>query len=209
MGTTPEAVVASRAIQGASTTFVWVTGLSFLVSRVGEEDLGSYVGWTTVGVAVGEVMGPLIGGPIYEHFGHWATFGIVEALLFLDVFFRLFSREKPAAAVPATLVRTAEEEEPLLENTGAAVAGYNATTAGRSQPGEAVSPAQMKALMAQLGWNWLGSVVLLVVTFLVRGAMEVVSLGRCLTGIPFADHCSPFLCTSSKSMAGARPTSHW
>lgn len=75
LGTTPALIIVSRAIQGASTTLVCVSGLAFLASQVGEGDLGEYVGWTTVGNAVGEFVGPLLGGPVYEHAGHWAVFG--------------------------------------------------------------------------------------------------------------------------------------
>ncbi|KFY84926.1 hypothetical protein V498_07773 [Pseudogymnoascus sp. VKM F-4517 (FW-2822)] len=94
LGTTPTMILVSRAIQGASTTFTWVTGLAYLVAQVGEGELGAYVGWTTVGVAIGEIIGPLVGGPIYDYFGHWAAFGVVEALLVVDIILRVLAKDK-------------------------------------------------------------------------------------------------------------------
>ncbi|PVI03240.1 MFS general substrate transporter [Periconia macrospinosa] len=92
LGTTPIMILVSRVIQGASTTFTWVTGLAYLADVIGEGDLGPYVGWTTVGVAVGEIVGPIVGGPIYDYLGHWAAFGIVQSLLLVDILLRPRSR---------------------------------------------------------------------------------------------------------------------
>lgn len=170
-------IIISRAIQGASTTFTWVTGLSFLVAQVGECDLGEYVGWTTVGVAVGEVVGPFVGGPIYDYLGHWATFGIVEALLFVDILFRLLAKEKKPRvdteirAEQGTEARTEQDSESdrLLQGGQAVSTNYNTThgdTKGTDSPASVVS---------SLAWNWLGTVFALVVIFTVRGSLEVVS----------------------------------
>jgi MFS family permease len=77
VGTHPATFIASRVVQGISVTFTWVTGLALLSVQIGERELCTYFGWTTVGVAVGEIIGPLIGGPIYDYAGHWATFGAI------------------------------------------------------------------------------------------------------------------------------------
>ena len=170
-------IVVSRAIQGASTTFTWVTGLAFLISQVGEGDLGAYVGWTTVGVAIGEIVGPLVGGPVYDYLGHWAAFGIVEALLLMDVLLRVFAKEKKLVADAETRVeqdtevRVEQDSETdrLLRDGQAHSTNYNTTHS------KAEETDSYKSAVKSFAWNWLGTVLILVVIFMVRGALEVVS----------------------------------
>ena len=176
-GTTPVMIVVSRAIQGASTTFTWVTGLAFLAAEVGEGELGAYVGWTTVGVAVGEIVGPLVGGPIYDYLGHWAAFGVVEALLLVDILLRVFAKEKKLEV--DTKVRAEQDTETgtnqnsetdrLLQHGQASSVDYsrmNGNTRGIDSH---------RSVVRSLAWDWLGTVLTLIVIFMVRGALEVVS----------------------------------
>lgn len=159
LGTSPVMILISRSIQGASTTFTWVTGLAFLVAQVGEGDLGAYVGWTTVGVAVGEIIGPLVGGPVYDYFGHWAAFGVVEALLLVDILLRVLAKEK----------------KPGLDNYS-----YEMTN------GEAKEEESYRLVIRSLAWNWLGTVFVLVIIFMVRGALEVVSWSTYISRNPLS-----------------------
>jgi MFS family permease len=166
LGTTPALIVVSRAIQGASTSFVWVSGLAFLSSQVGEGDLGEYVGWTTVGVAVGEVVGPLVGGPIYDCIGHWGVFGIVEGLLVVDILLRMFVKEK-------TNEKNQDSETEGLLRDGEGNSNNYDTLHGRASSGDSPDPSH--SVLRSLAWNWLGTVLALIVIFMVRGALEVVS----------------------------------
>ena len=177
LGTTPVAIIVSRAIQGASTTFTWVTGLAFLISQVEEGDLGAYVGWTTMGVAIGEIVGPLVGGPIYDYLGHWAAFGIVQALLLIDVLLRLFAKEKKLVVDGETRteqgtdvgIEQDSETDMLLWDGREDSTNYN-TTHGKV---EETHP--YRSVMRNLALNWLGTVLILIIIFMIRGALEVVS----------------------------------
>lgn len=168
LGTTPAMIVISRGIQGASTTFVWVSGLAFLVSQVGESDLGEYVGWTTVGVAVGEIIGPLLGGPVYDHLGHWATFGFVEALLVIDILLRLFVKEKRKESDTEERGQQSSEADHLIRN------GEQNTSDYESTPAILRTADQLNTIARSLALNWFGTVLTLIVIFMVRGALEVV-----------------------------------
>lgn len=177
LGTTPVMIVVARAIQGASVTFTWVTGLAFLVAQVGEGDLGSYIGWTTVGVAIGEFVGPVIGGPIYDYLGgHWTAFGIVEALLVVDILLRVFAKETTpdrgtetwTAQDPEARTEQASETDRLLPDEQANLSNDNTSD---GQPSR-------RSTMRVLAWNWLGTVFILIVIFMLRGALEVVSRSR-------------------------------
>jgi MFS family permease len=179
VATTPEMILVSRAIQGASTTFTWVTGLAYLVAKVGEGELGAYVGWTTVGVAVGEIIGPMVGGPIYDYFGHWAAFAVVEALLLVDILLRVLAKDnKPGVHTETPVEQNTNasidqdlETNSLLENGRASSTDYNTITNGHSARGTD----SHRSALSRLAWEWLGTVFTLIVIFLVRGALEVVS----------------------------------
>jgi len=175
LGTTPVTIVISRAIQGASTTFTWVTGLAYLVSQVGEDELGAYVGWTTVGVAIGEIVGPMVGGPIYDYLGHWAAFGVVEALLLVDILLRVFAKEKKPGVNAETWVEQDteagkeqdSEADRLLQDGQASSTDYN------TMNGDIRGTDSHRSVASGLARDWLGTVFTLIVIFMVRGALEV------------------------------------
>lgn len=170
-------IVVSRAIQGVSTTFTWVTGLAYLVAQVGDNELGAYVGWTTVGVAIGEIVGPVVGGPIYDYFGHWAAFGVVEALLLIDILLRVFAKEKkPGVDTKARVEQDTEtgmeqdsEADRLLQDGQTSPTNYNTLKS------DARETDSHRAFVSGLARDWLGTVFALIVIFMVRGALEVVS----------------------------------
>lgn len=178
LGTTPECIILSRIIQGISTTIVWVAGMSLMVSRISEEDFGKCVGYTSVGLAIGDVTGPLLGGPFYDMFGHWAVFGMVEGLLALDIIFRLFILEDkgPETTKSQGGQRDAETDS-LIQQGSSPTPAYDATGERNesTQPTHASGkkPDALKSL-ANLAWNWLGTEAALAAVFLVRGALEVV-----------------------------------
>jgi MFS family permease len=177
LGTTPAMILISRAIQGASTTFTWVTGLAYLVAQVGEGELGAYVGWTTVGVAIGEIIGPMVGGPIYDYFGHWAAFAVVEAILLVDILLRVLAKEKKHGVSTETRaeqdteagIEQDSDTDTLLEDDQASLTDYNTTN------DYARGTNSHRFIVGRLARDWLGTVFTLIVIFMVRGALEVVS----------------------------------
>lgn len=170
-------ILVSRAIQGVSTTFTWVTGLAYLVAKVGEGELGAYVGWTTVGVAVGEIFGPLVGGPVYDYLGHWAAFGVVEALLLVDILLRVLAKDNKPGMDAETQAEqdTNAGVEQDLETNSLLQDGQASSTDYNTIAGVAGETNSHKSTMKRLAWNWLGTMFTLIVIFMVRGALEVVS----------------------------------
>lgn len=202
-------ILVARAIQGASVTFTWVTGLAFLVAQVGESDLGTYVGWTTVGVAVGEIVGPIVGGPLYDYLGHWATFGAIEALVFIDILLRVFAKEKGSKIESETQTypdmepeaEQASDTDRLLQSSEANSINYNATN------GETRDSTSQASVMKGLAWNWLGTVITLIAIFMVRGALEVVSRYRVSHVLANRDRQSRYI--SRASTLGLQLTLVW
>jgi MFS family permease len=107
-------VIAARALQGLSASFVWVSGLALLNSRVKASFVGTAMGYISVGTAAGEILGPIVGGTMYEHAGHFAVLGLVCGILGLDIVFRLLLVDDPSTKQHEDIEN---EEEPLLNGS--------------------------------------------------------------------------------------------
>ncbi|KAJ7630470.1 MFS general substrate transporter, partial [Roridomyces roridus] len=107
----------SRVLQGFGSTMVWVVGLALLCDSTPEQYIGKQLGLSMVGLSLGFLAGPPIGGALYTRFGFRGPFisGIILALL--DLIGRLLIIERKdalrwghdPAAVPVT--PSQEEEE--------------------------------------------------------------------------------------------------
>lgn len=89
--------VAGRLFQGASAAVVWTVGCALLVDTVEKDELGQSMGYVGMGLTLGTMGGPLLGGVIYEHGGYYAVFGLAFGLIALDIIFRLVMIEKKHA----------------------------------------------------------------------------------------------------------------
>ncbi|KAK8877458.1 MFS general substrate transporter [Apiospora arundinis] len=93
LGPAPGYILVARALQGAAGAFLYISGLAFLISHIDPEFIGFYMGYMTLACNMGELVGPLVGGSLYEHVGHWAVFGVTEAMIAVDMILRLLIRE--------------------------------------------------------------------------------------------------------------------
>ncbi|KAL6867167.1 MFS general substrate transporter [Trichoderma novae-zelandiae] len=188
----PYLVIFARALQGASEALVWVSGIALLVSRVDEANLGVCMGYTTLGATVGELMGPIVGGYLYESLGHWAVFGVVEAVIAVDIVLRLLIKEKDkiSASQQQDLVDAAKglsETDALLGSSAAASHGTldicNLTPSTDVERGGEDDRSALSgttdcdgdsdvAALRTLGWNWLSSVSGAAMACVVRSALE-------------------------------------
>ncbi|KAJ5719842.1 hypothetical protein N7493_006720 [Penicillium malachiteum] len=90
------ALVLARGLQGLSGAAVWVVGLAIVSDGVPAERVGAAMGYTTIGLTWGFVLGPMMGGYIYEHMGWYGAFVVPTALIFLDVVLRFLMIETPS-----------------------------------------------------------------------------------------------------------------
>ncbi|KAH7122339.1 major facilitator superfamily domain-containing protein [Dendryphion nanum] len=88
-------VITARAFQGISAAFVWVSGLAFLTSHIDASNIGTAMSWITIGGATGELVGPLVGGVLYEEAGHFSVMALVLAILGVDIGLRMLLTDKP------------------------------------------------------------------------------------------------------------------
>ncbi|KAI4631703.1 uncharacterized protein J4E87_002409 [Alternaria ethzedia] len=98
LGKSIGALIVGRLLQGASAAVVWVVGLALLADTVPQERLATAAGWLTIGMSIGMLISPLLGGIVYDKAGYNAVFGMCYALVGLDVILRLLLVEKKVAA---------------------------------------------------------------------------------------------------------------
>ncbi|KAJ5664672.1 hypothetical protein N7462_011485 [Penicillium macrosclerotiorum] len=90
-------LVVARALQGLSAAAVWVVGLAILADNVPPERVSEAMGHTTIALTWGFLLGPTIGGVMYERLGFHGTFAIPAGLIVVDVVLRFAMIEAPAA----------------------------------------------------------------------------------------------------------------
>ncbi|MCJ1246353.1 hypothetical protein MMC30_003560 [Trapelia coarctata] len=96
-GTTPGILLAARAFQGASAAIVGVIGLALIVDTMGPTHAGTAMGWQAVGTFAGAILGPSLGGFVFDQAGHFAVFGMAFALLLVDIVLRFVMIERKIA----------------------------------------------------------------------------------------------------------------
>ncbi|KAJ4347793.1 uncharacterized protein N0V89_009163 [Didymosphaeria variabile] len=140
-------VIAARALQGLSASFVWVSGLALLNAYVKTSYVGTAMGYISVGTAAGEISGPIVGGAMYEHAGHFAVLGLVCGILGVDIVLRLLLVDKPSDEQQQRNGNPADEEEPLLG--GVTQRGADSTNT-RVAPQDVIEPKHINILGLQL-----------------------------------------------------------
>lgn len=90
-------LVVGRLLQGFSAAIVWTVGQALLVDTVGQREIGQTLGWVGLSMSLGILVGPILGGVVYERCGYYAVFYMAFALIALDIFLRLTLIEKKFA----------------------------------------------------------------------------------------------------------------
>ena len=79
------------------TSYSWVVGLALLADTVPQDQLAQATGWISLGMSLGILVAPLLGGIVFDHAGYNAVFGMAYALIGLDIVLRLLLVEKKVA----------------------------------------------------------------------------------------------------------------
>ncbi|KAK4498361.1 hypothetical protein PRZ48_011019 [Zasmidium cellare] len=100
-----------RATQGFASAVVWTTAMAVLVDTVGQERLGGnlthtpmkaaqhlhfieHAGWIGLALNFGNILGPVLGGVVYEYGGVHGLFGLCIWVIALDIILRLIMKER-------------------------------------------------------------------------------------------------------------------
>ena len=74
MGRTKTVLVVGRLIQGASSASVHAVGMAILADTVGQAGVGPAMGFSGMCIALGVLVGPVVGGTLYHNYGYLAVF---------------------------------------------------------------------------------------------------------------------------------------
>ncbi|PVH94365.1 MFS general substrate transporter [Periconia macrospinosa] len=91
-------LVVGRMLQGTSAAVVWSVGLALLADTIPQERLAQGMGYVGIGMSVGILIAPLLGGVVYDRAGYNAVYGMSYALIGVDIVLRLLLVEKKVAA---------------------------------------------------------------------------------------------------------------
>ena len=110
-------LLAARLLEGLSTAIVSTFGFALIMDVVGRERLGSALGYTSVANSIGLLIGPVIGGVLYDYCGYFQVYLPALGLLGIEIVLRLLVIEKKKAigTVPCTssLAEPAPKAQPI------------------------------------------------------------------------------------------------
>ncbi|KAI4196414.1 MAG: hypothetical protein LQ350_006559 [Teloschistes chrysophthalmus] len=81
-------LLAARISQGLSSAIVSSVGYAILFDVVGSEKIGQALGYISMGQSFGLMVGPAIGGPLYEYGGYFVTFIPAFVLIAMEIVLR-------------------------------------------------------------------------------------------------------------------------
>ncbi|KAF9432075.1 hypothetical protein BGZ76_011296, partial [Entomortierella beljakovae] len=103
----------ARIGQGSAGGASWTIGLGMLADVYPPDNLGVVMGACMMANAVGFMVGPMVGGYLYEFHGHAAPFIFCAALAVIDFFCILFIAEPEKKKFPASTSTTQHEVDSL------------------------------------------------------------------------------------------------
>lgn len=94
MGKSLPVLLVARTLQGLSSAIVFTVGYALLFDLVGKNGMGRAMGYTGLGLSFGLLIGPVIGGALYEYGGYTQVFLPAFAFITVDILLRLMMVEK-------------------------------------------------------------------------------------------------------------------
>lgn len=107
--------ILGRVLQGFASTIVWTTGLAVLVDTVGQAHIGEYMGYVGIALNAGTFIAPLLGGVLFAKSGYDAIFGLIVAVVGVDIFLRVVMKERSPLTEIVVLSKTASSSTLDLE----------------------------------------------------------------------------------------------
>jgi MFS family permease len=102
-------------LQGAADAMTWVVGLALIADLYGEDERGGAMGLAMAGSSLGIIIGPVIGGWLYEIGGIRLPFFAVAALAGVDlVAFSIVTPKTEHVRVAATSIRDLLKVRPIF-----------------------------------------------------------------------------------------------
>ncbi|KAI4246031.1 MAG: hypothetical protein LQ352_006475 [Teloschistes flavicans] len=89
-------LLAARILEGLSTAVIGTIGQTLLRDTVGQKNLGRAMGFSSLALSMALLLGPVIGGVLYEYCGYFLTFVPALILLGAEIVLRAMLIEKRA-----------------------------------------------------------------------------------------------------------------
>jgi MFS family permease len=111
-------LILGRVLQGISAAVVWVVGLALLADTVDEGEIGQTMGYVFSAMSIAVLLGPLLGGVVFEKGSYNDVYAMAYVLIGVDVALRCLMIEKKVAKkwekteAQEDAVETATIEEP-------------------------------------------------------------------------------------------------
>ncbi|KAI9888535.1 MAG: hypothetical protein M1814_006835 [Vezdaea aestivalis] len=90
-------LILGRLFQGIAAAMVWTVGLALMVDTVGEKEIGQAMGWVSTSMSSALLLGPLLGGIVYDHAGYYAVYAMGFAMIGVDIVLRFVLIERKFA----------------------------------------------------------------------------------------------------------------
>jgi MFS family permease len=97
IGSSTSILLLGRVLEGVSGAVIWTSGTALIVDTVGETEVGNVIGYSSLSVNIAIVLGPAIGGIVFDRSGYYAVFAIAFGLIAVDALLRLLLVEKKVA----------------------------------------------------------------------------------------------------------------
>ena len=107
----------ARLLEGLSSAFATVFGFTLLTDRVGSDGLGKAMGWTTLAMTFGLMIGPVIGGVLYEYCGYLSVFLPGFALVAVEAVLRASVLEGNGKSEKETVATSVTESSACLSSS--------------------------------------------------------------------------------------------
>jgi len=109
-GRSEAVLIVARVLQGISAAVVWTVGLALIVDTVGEARVGQAMAYASSAMSMGLILGPVLGGVLYDKRGYYAAFGLAFALIVFDLMLRVILVEKKIAVRYDNVAASNDEE---------------------------------------------------------------------------------------------------
>lgn len=111
LGTNFAVMVLARVLQGCSAAVVWIVGLALIADTVEKDEIGQAMGYVFLAMSLGILLGPVLGGILFEKLGYNAVYVLVYCLIAIDICLRLIAIEKKDARKWIEVADTPVSEE--------------------------------------------------------------------------------------------------
>ncbi|KAL8785242.1 MAG: hypothetical protein Q9195_008715 [Heterodermia aff. obscurata] len=112
-------LLTARILEGFSTAIVHTVGYTLLTEVVGVEHLGKATGYTSMALSFGLLLGPVLGGVLYEYCGYFQVFLPAFGLIAMEIILRMMIIEKEKKPIPlppqSSSSTTAAQKDPLKD----------------------------------------------------------------------------------------------